>query len=61
MLNWIITFFILAILAAFLGFGGMAASFASVAKLLTVVFVILFLGSLIYNLLSGRKPPNSLL
>ena len=60
MINWIITFFILAILAAFFGFGGMAASFASVAKLLTVVFVVLFLGGLVYSLVSGRKPPNSL-
>jgi uncharacterized membrane protein YtjA (UPF0391 family) len=61
MINWIITFFILAILAAFFGFGGMAASFASVAKLLTAVFVVLFLGSLVYSLLSGgRKPPTIL-
>jgi len=61
MINWIITFFILAILAAFFGFGGMAASFASVAKLLTAVFIILFLASLVYSLLSGRKPPSSVL
>ena len=61
MINWIITFFILAILAAFFGFGGMAASFASVAKLLTAIFVVLFLGSLVYSLISGRRPPNTLL
>jgi uncharacterized membrane protein YtjA (UPF0391 family) len=60
MINWIITFFILALVAAFFGFGGMAASFASVAKLLTAIFIVLFVGSLIYSLLSGRKPPNPL-
>lgn len=59
MLNWIITFFILAILAAFLGFGGLAGTFSQVAQLLTAVFVVLFLASLVYRLLTGRSanPP----
>lgn len=59
MLNYIITFFILAVLAAFFGFGGLAADFAGIAKLLTVVFLVLFVASLIYSLLSGRRanPP----
>ena len=59
MLNYIITFFILAVLAAFLGFGGLAADFAGIAKFLTVVFLVLFVASLVYSLLSGRRanPP----
>ncbi|HEU5047279.1 MAG TPA: DUF1328 family protein [Rickettsiales bacterium] len=59
MLSWIITFFILAIIAGFLGFGGLAGAFAQVAQFLTGLFVILFLASLIYNLVSGRRttPP----
>jgi len=59
MLNYIITFFILAVIAAVLGFGGLASSFAGIAKFLAVLFVILFVASLIYSVLTGRKdnPP----
>lgn len=55
MLNYVVIFFILAVIAAVLGFGGLAASFAGIAKLLAFVFIILFLASLIYSLMSGRK------
>jgi uncharacterized membrane protein YtjA (UPF0391 family) len=47
MLNWIITFFILAIAAAFFGFGGLSGMFAEVAQFLTAIFVVLFVVSLI--------------
>ncbi len=56
MLNYVITFLILAVLAAFLGFGGLASSFAEIAKFLALVFVILFVASLVYSVISGRKP-----
>jgi uncharacterized membrane protein YtjA (UPF0391 family) len=56
MLNWIITFFLLAILAAVLGFGGLAGTFAEIAKFLAVIFVILFVASLVYSMITGRKP-----
>ena len=55
MLNYIITFFILAVVAAVFGFGGLAADFASIARFLTGLFIILFLGTLVYSLLTGRK------
>lgn len=55
MLNYVITFFVLAVLAAFLGFGGLATSFAEIAKFLALVFVILFVASLVYSMLTGRK------
>ena len=55
MINYIITFFILAILAALLGFGGLAGTFAEVAKFLALLFVLLFVVGLIYSLVSGRK------
>ncbi len=42
MLNYVITFFVLAVLAAFLGFGGLAADFAGIAKFLALIFVVLF-------------------
>lgn len=59
MLDWIVTFLVLAIVAAFFGFGGLAVEFASVAKLLTVIFVVLFMASLVYSAITGRRanPP----
>lgn len=59
MLSWIITFFLLAVAAAIFGFGGLAGTFASIAQFLTVIFVILFIASLIYSLISGKQahPP----
>jgi uncharacterized membrane protein YtjA (UPF0391 family) len=55
MINYIITFFILAVLAGILGFGALAGTFAEVAKFLSVLFVSLFAIGLIYSLVSGRK------
>jgi uncharacterized membrane protein YtjA (UPF0391 family) len=46
MLNWAITFFVVALIAAVLGFTGIAVAAAGVAKLLFVVFLVLFLVSL---------------
>ncbi len=54
MLNYVITFFILAVLAAVFGFGGLAADFAGIAKFLAGIFVLLFVASLIYRLITGR-------
>ena len=60
MLNYVITFFLLAVLAAFFGFGGLASEFADIARFLALVFVVLFVFSLIRHTKSGRKD-NSLL
>lgn len=59
MLNYVVTFFVLAVIAAVFGFGGLAASFADIAKFLAAIFVVLFIGSLLYSLISGRSanPP----
>jgi len=54
MLNYVVTFFILAVLAAFLGFGGLAADFAGIAQFLALIFVVLFIFSLIAHIGSGR-------
>lgn len=56
MLSWIITFFLLAIVASIFGFGGLAGTFASIAQFLAGLFVILFIATLIYSLISGRSP-----
>jgi uncharacterized membrane protein YtjA (UPF0391 family) len=60
MLNYIVTFFILAVIAAIFGFGGLAADFAQIAKFLSMIFVILFIASLVYSIVSGRKPKTLL-
>jgi uncharacterized membrane protein YtjA (UPF0391 family) len=54
MLSWAIGFFILALVAAFFGFGGIASSAAGIAKVLLVLFVIGFIVSLIFGL-RGRS------
>jgi uncharacterized membrane protein YtjA (UPF0391 family) len=54
MLRWALIFFIVAILAAVFGFGGVAAGAASIAKLLFFVFVVLFLVSLVFGMV--RRP-----
>jgi len=57
MLNYVITFFILAVIAAVLGFGGLAGDFASIARFLAELFVVLFVATLIYNVITGRRTP----
>jgi uncharacterized membrane protein YtjA (UPF0391 family) len=62
MLGWVITFFILAVLAAVLGFGGLAGTFAEIAKFIAVLFVIVFVISLVYHMVTGRRAgPDNLL
>ena len=55
MLRYVITFFILAVIAGLLGFGGLAADFANIAQFLALVFVVLFVASLIYSMVTGRR------
>ena len=55
MLSWAIGFFILALVAAFFGFGGIASSAAGIAKVLLVLFVIGFIVSLFLGW-RGRGP-----
>ena len=55
MLNWAINFFILAIVAAVLGFGGLAGELMEIAKFLTVIFVILFVAAIVQGIFSERK------
>ena len=49
MLSWALTFFVLAIIAAVLGFGGIASATAGIAKILFVVFIILFVASFFFK------------
>lgn len=47
MLNWSVAFLVIALIAAFLGFGGIAAESVWMAKVLFVLFLVLFVISLI--------------
>ena len=49
MLNWAVTFFIIAIAAAILGFGGIAGSAIDIAKILFFVFLVLAAVSFIFG------------
>lgn len=52
MLRWSIIFFVVALIAAILGFGGIAGTAVGIAKIFFFVFLVLFVVSLIM----GRKP-----
>jgi uncharacterized membrane protein YtjA (UPF0391 family) len=55
MLRWALAFFVLALVAALFGFGGLAATSAGIAKTLFYVFLIVFLVSLIFGLTASRR------
>ena len=57
MLSWALTFLVIAIIAAVLGFGDIAGAAAGIAELLFYVFVVLFLIAIVANVLRGRPPP----
>lgn len=60
MLRWALSFFIIAIIAAVFGFGGIAAASTEIAQILFYIFVVLFLISLLFGLLKGRGAPPPL-
>jgi uncharacterized membrane protein YtjA (UPF0391 family) len=49
MFRWSLTFFIVAIIAAVFGFGGLAAGAASIGKILFFLFIVLFLLTLAFG------------
>jgi len=57
MLSWALAFFIVAIVAAVFGFGGIAAGAAGIAKFLFILFLAAFVIALIVGVSSGRKTP----
>ena len=56
MMGWAITFLIVAIIAALLGFGGIAGVAVEAAKLVFFVALILFLISAVVHVVRGRRP-----
>ena len=57
MFGWAIAFFIVALTAGVLGFGGVAIISLEIAKIIFVVALVLFLASVIFGFLRGRSTP----
>ncbi len=60
MLHWALSFLVLALIAAVLGFGGVAAVSIEIAQILFVVFIVLFIVASLVHVLRGRTPPPAL-
>jgi uncharacterized membrane protein YtjA (UPF0391 family) len=56
MLGWAVTFLIVALIAAILGFGGIAGFAVEAAKLVFFVAIVLFLISAVFGVVRGRTP-----
>lgn len=54
MLHYAVVFFVIALIAALLGFTGIASSAAGIAQILFVVFLILAIGSFLINAIRKR-------
>ena len=54
MLHYAVVFFVIALIAALFGFGGIAASAMGIGKILFVVFAVLAVASLVAGLLRRR-------
>ena len=51
MLHYAVVFFVIALVAALFGFGGIATSAAGIGKILFIIFIILALASFLYGLI----------
>jgi uncharacterized membrane protein YtjA (UPF0391 family) len=56
MFGWALTFLIVALIAAVLGFGGIAAFAVDIAKIVFFVAIVLFVISAIVGLVRSRSP-----
>jgi uncharacterized membrane protein YtjA (UPF0391 family) len=56
MLGWALTFLVIALIAAVLGFGGIAGLSMEIAKIIFFVAIVLFAISAVVGLLRGRNP-----
>jgi uncharacterized membrane protein YtjA (UPF0391 family) len=54
MLNWALTFLVVALIAGLLGFTTVAGAAIGIAKIIFIIFVALFLVSLVMHFVRGR-------
>jgi uncharacterized membrane protein YtjA (UPF0391 family) len=57
MLRWALIFFVVAIIAAAFGFGGIASASAGIAQVLFFIFLVLFVISLVMGMARRGSPP----
>jgi uncharacterized membrane protein YtjA (UPF0391 family) len=57
MLRWSLAFFIVAIIAAVFGFGGIASGATEIARVLFYLFFVIFTVSILWGLMTGRRVP----
>lgn len=57
MLQWAVTFLVIALIAAVLGFGGIASASVGIAKIIFLVFIVLFVIAAAMHVLRGKAPP----
>lgn len=55
MLGWALTFLVVALIAGLLGFTSIAGASMAIAKILFVVFLVLFVASLAMHFMRGRS------
>lgn len=56
MLRWALTFLVVALIAALFGFTSIAGESMYIARILFFVFLVVFLVSLVYGLITGKRP-----
>jgi uncharacterized membrane protein YtjA (UPF0391 family) len=56
MIGWAVTFLVVALIAALLGFGGIAGTAMEAAKVVFFVAIALFLISAVFGVMRGRSP-----
>jgi uncharacterized membrane protein YtjA (UPF0391 family) len=57
MLSWAFLFLILALIAGFLGFGGVAVVSIEIARVLFGIFLFMFLLTVVIHAMRGKAPP----
>ena len=57
MLGWALTFLVVALIAAALGFGGIAGASMEIAKIIFFVAIVLFVISALFGFMRGRRTP----
>ena len=57
MLGWALTFLVVALIAAVLGFGGIAGAAVDIAMLIFYIAIILFVIAAVVGFMRGRSPP----
>jgi uncharacterized membrane protein YtjA (UPF0391 family) len=55
MLSWVVTFLVIALIAALLGFGGIAGVSIELAKVVFFIAIVLFLVSAVFGMARGRR------